>query len=151
MTASNSCPPSPDLQQLSPRIKCYRSSLDPSLHTTIHMESKPRLLLPTLHVSVAKWLPHLGSFSLLRGGHKTAALTPLPTSRPGSLRDAHDAACAWFLGPKAENANYFMMSVETILHDVIQCRRDFSPEDEVCTRLLGDSRRPYPSTLVGFH
>ncbi|KAH9080388.1 pyridoxal phosphate-dependent transferase [Lactarius deliciosus] len=45
-------------------------------------------------------------------------------------RDAHDAACAWFLGPKAENADCFMTSVETILNDVIQCRRNFSSEDD---------------------
>ncbi|KAH8993162.1 pyridoxal phosphate-dependent transferase [Lactarius akahatsu] len=47
-----------------------------------------------------------------------------------SLRDSHDAVCAWFLGPKAENADYFMMPVETILNDVIQCRRNFAPEDK---------------------
>ncbi|KAI9459853.1 PLP-dependent transferase [Lactarius psammicola] len=47
-----------------------------------------------------------------------------------SLRDAQDAACAWFLGPKAENADHFRVSVETVLNDVIQCRRNFAPEDK---------------------
>ena len=109
-----------------------------SLHTIIHMEYKPRHRPSTIPVSVAKWLPRLSSFFPLRDGHDTATLRSLPA--PGSLRDAHDAACAWFLGPKAENADYFRMSVETILNDVIQCRRNFSSEDEVCVRLLDDSQ-----------
>jgi hypothetical protein len=50
---------------------------------------------------------------------------------PGSLRDAHYAASAWFLGPKAENADYLKTFVETILTDLTQCRRNFAPEDEV--------------------
>ncbi|KAH9179372.1 pyridoxal phosphate-dependent transferase [Lactarius sanguifluus] len=75
------------------------------------MESKPSLPPSNLPVSVVKWLPRLN------------LLFP-------SRDDAHDAACAWFLGPKAENADCFKTSVETILNDVIQCRRDFSPEDE---------------------
>jgi hypothetical protein len=112
------------------------------------MESKPRHLPSTIPVSVAKWLPRLSSIFPLRDGHDTATLRSPPA--PGSLRDAHDAACAWFLGPKAENADYFKMSVETILNDVIQCRRNFAPEDEVCVRLLDDGRRPYPGSVVGF-
>ncbi|KAN0127422.1 Pyridoxal phosphate-dependent transferase [Lactarius tabidus] len=92
------------------------------------MESKPRHRPSTIPASVAKWLPRLSSFLPLRDGHDTPTLRSLPA--PGSLRDAHDAACAWFLGPKAENADYFMMSVDTILNDVIQCRRNFAPEDE---------------------
>ena len=111
------------------------------------MESKPRRRPSTLPLSVAKWLPRLSSLYPLRDGHHTATLSSLPA--PGSLSDSHDAACAWFLGPKAENADY-MMSVDIILNDVIQCRRNFAPEDEVCIRLL-DSRRPYLGTLVGFH
>ena len=111
-----------------------------SLHTITHMESKPRPIPSTMPVSVAKWLPRLRSFFPLRDGHDTATLRSPPAL--GSLRDAHDAACAWFLGPKAENADYFKMSVETILNDVIQCRRNFAPEDEVCVRLLDDGRRP---------
>ncbi len=110
--------------------------------------SKPRIRPSTLPVSVAKWLPRLSSLFPLTDGHNTATLRSLPA--PGSLRDAHDAACAWFLGPKAENADHFMTSVETILNDVIQSRRNFAPEDEVCIRLLSDSRRPHPGTLVGF-
>ncbi|KAH9047668.1 pyridoxal phosphate-dependent transferase [Lactarius hengduanensis] len=92
------------------------------------MESKPSIPPSNLPVSVAKWLPRLSLLFPSRDGHDTANLRPLPA--PGSLRDTHNAACAWFLGPKAENADYFMTSVETILNDVIQCRRNFSPEDE---------------------
>ena len=56
--------------------------------------------------------------------------TPEPPSVPGS-RDAYEAACAWFLGPKAENADYLKMHVEVILNDLIQCRRNLSQDDEV--------------------
>ncbi|KAH9003900.1 pyridoxal phosphate-dependent transferase [Lactarius hatsudake] len=92
------------------------------------MESKPRIHPSTSPVSVVKWLPRLSSFFPLKDSHDTATLRPLPV--PSSLRDSHDAVCAWFLGPKAENADYFMISVETILNDVIQCRRNFAPEDK---------------------
>ncbi|KAH9024923.1 hypothetical protein EDB85DRAFT_2179872 [Lactarius pseudohatsudake] len=92
------------------------------------MGSKPSIPPSNLPVSVAKWLPRLSLLFPSRDGHDTANLRPLPA--PGSLRDTHNAACAWFLGPKAENADYFMTSVETILNDVIQCRRNFSPEDK---------------------
>ena len=113
------------------------------------MESKPRHRPSTIPIPVAKWLPRLSSFFPLRDGHDTPTLRPLPA--PGSLSDAHDAACAWFLGPKAENANHFMMSVDTILNDVIQCRRNFAPEDEVCVYFLEGDRRPYlGSILLGF-
>ncbi len=116
------------------------------------MESKSKLHLypSTLLVSVAKWLPCLGLLFPLKNIHHddTTTLRSLPA--PGSLRDAHEAACAWFLGPKAENADYFMMSVETILNDVIQCRRNFAPEDKVCILPLGGGSRPDRSTLVGF-
>jgi hypothetical protein len=88
-------------------------------------------------VLVAKWLPHLSSFFPSRD-RQDATLRPLPA--PGSLTDAHNSACAWFLGPKAENADYFKMSVDTILNDVIQFRRNFAPEDEVHIRLPGDVR-----------
>jgi hypothetical protein len=59
---------------------------------------------------------------------------------PGSLRDAHNAACAWFLGPRAENADYFKTYVDIILNDVTQGRRNFAPEDEVsfCLSLSQD-------------
>ena len=112
------------------------------------MESKPRSHPSALAVSVIKWLPRLSSFFPLRDGHDTATLGSPPAR--GSLRDAHEAACAWFLGPKAENADYFRMFVDAVLDDVVQCRRNFAPEDEVCIRLPGNSRRPYPGTLVGF-
>lgn len=119
-----------------------------SLHTITHMESKPRYRPSTIPVSVAKWLPRLSSFFPLRDNHDAATLRSLPA--PGSLRDAHDAACAWFLGPKAENADYFRMSVDTILNDVIHCRRNFAPEDEVCVRLLDYSQRLYQGSILGF-
>ncbi|KAF8265644.1 pyridoxal phosphate-dependent transferase [Lactarius quietus] len=94
------------------------------------MEPEPhlRLLASPVSGSVAKWIPYLRSFFQSRDGYDAAAFRSLPA--PGSLRDAHHSACAWFLGPKAENADYFRMSVETILNDVIQFRRNFSPEDE---------------------
>ncbi|KAH9019814.1 pyridoxal phosphate-dependent transferase [Lactarius pseudohatsudake] len=113
------------------------------------MESKPRIHPSTSPVSVVKWLPRLGSFFPLKNGHDTVTLRPLPV--PSSLRDSHDAVCAWFLGPKAENVDYFMMSVETILNDVIQCRRNFAPEDKVCISLIDNWRRFYPGSLDGFH
>jgi hypothetical protein len=74
-------------------------------------------------------LPNLGLFSLSADGQGPATSESL--SVPGSLRDAHYAASAWFLGPKAENADYLKMFVETILADLTQCRRNFAPEDEV--------------------
>ncbi|KAI9435576.1 pyridoxal phosphate-dependent transferase [Lactarius indigo] len=92
------------------------------------MESKPRIHPSTSPISVAKWLPCLSSVFPLRDRHDTATLRSRPAH--SSLRDAHNAACAWFLGPKAENANFFTTSVETILNDVIQCRRNFAPEDK---------------------
>ena len=113
------------------------------------MESKPRLRPSTLPVSVAKWLPRLSKLFPLGDSHDIATLSSFPAAS-GSLRDAHEAACAWFLGPKAENADYFKVSVDTIMNDVIQCRRNFAPEDEVSIRLLGYCRGPYLSTLVGF-
>jgi hypothetical protein len=75
------------------------------------------------------WLPRLGLLPPLDVSQVPA--TSKSFAAPGSLRDAHDAASAWFFGPKAENANYFKMYVETILNDVAQCRRNFAPEDEV--------------------
>jgi hypothetical protein len=101
-------------------------------------EPRFRSLALPVSVSVAKWLPNLTSFFQL-SGHDTAPLRPLLA--PGSLRDAHNSACAWFLGPKAENADSFRMSVDTILNDVIQSRRSFAPEDEVRIRILSDGRR----------
>ncbi|KAI0246736.1 pyridoxal phosphate-dependent transferase [Lactifluus subvellereus] len=73
-------------------------------------------------------LPRLRLLSQLHDNQDSTTTEPL--AAPGSLRDAHNAACAWFLGPKAENADYFKMYVETILNDVAQCRRNFAPEDE---------------------
>ena len=78
---------------------------------------------------VMRWIPGLGSFFPLNNERESA--TPGPLSAPDSPRSAYDAACAWFLGPKAENADYFKMYVETILNDLVQCRRNFSREDEV--------------------
>ena len=54
----------------------------------------------------------------------------LPSS-PGSMSDTYEAACAWFIGPKAENADYLKMYVDIILNDLVQCRRNFSQDDEV--------------------
>ncbi|KAH9969751.1 PLP-dependent transferase [Russula dissimulans] len=55
---------------------------------------------------------------------------PESAATPGSLVDAHNAACAWFVGPKAENAEYLKVYVQTILNDLTRCRRNFSSEDE---------------------
>jgi hypothetical protein len=88
--------------------------------------------LSTISASTAKlirWIPRLSSLFLLNNARSPA--TPEPLSAPGSLRDAHDAACAWFLGPKAENADYLKTYAEIILNDLVQCRRNFSREDEV--------------------
>jgi len=84
--------------------------------------------MTTPTAKVMKWLPRLSSFLL----NNTRGLeTPEPLSAPSSLRDAYEAACAWFLGPKAENADYLKMYVEIILNDLVQCRRNFSQDDEV--------------------
>ena len=96
------------------------------------MESKLPYHLTTLSTSTAKimaWLPRLRLLSPLGDSQDPVATETLAT--PGSLRDAHNAACAWFLGPRAENADYFKMYVDTILNDVTQGRRNFAPEDEV--------------------
>jgi hypothetical protein len=130
-------------------IKCYtRRYLSPPFYfatTSMTPESRLRSLTLPVSVSITKWLPNLGSFYQLCG-HHTASLRPLPA--PGSLRDAHNSACAWFLGPKAENADAFRMSVDTILDDVIHFRRNFAVEDEVCVRILRVSnvRRPHSSS-----
>ena len=74
-------------------------------------------------------LPNPSLFPPLKDGQGPATSESLAV--PGSLRDAHYAASAWFLGPKAENADYLKIFVETILTDLTQCRRNFAPEDEV--------------------
>ena len=76
-----------------------------------------------------KWIHHLSSFIPLRNARSPAAPEPLPS--PSSQRDAYDAAYAWFLGPKAENADHLKMYVDTILNDLVQCRQNFHREDEV--------------------
>ena len=53
----------------------------------------------------------------------------------GSLRDRHDAAGAWFVGPKAENARHFRRFIETILGDLFEYRRNYAPEDPVRSHL----------------
>lgn len=73
-----------------------------------------------------KWFPRLSSFSL---NNTRGPATPEPFSAPGSLRDAYDSTCAWFLGPKAENADYLKTYVDVILNDLVQCRRDLSQDD----------------------
>ena len=90
----------------------------------------------TLFTPTAKmltWLPRLSFFSPSKNRQDPA--TPESLAVPGSLRDAHNAASAWFLGPKAENADYLKMFVETILKDLTQCRQNVFPEDEVSTSL----------------
>ena len=103
------------------------------------MESELRRHLSTFSNSTAKmltWLPTLSLFSLSNDGQDPATVEAHVL--PGSLRDAHNATCAWFLGPKAENAEHFQMLVQTILEDFTQCRRNFAPEDKV-SRLLSPS------------
>lgn len=98
------------------------------------MESELRRRLSNLSTSTSTakmltWLPNPSLVSLSKDGQGPATSESLAV--PGSLRDAHYAASAWFLGPKAENADYLKMFVETILTDLTQCRRNFAPEDEV--------------------
>lgn len=64
---------------------------------------------------------------------------PRTTPCFGMLRDGYEAACAWFLGPKAENADYLRMYVEIILNDLVQYRQHFSEDDEV--RISSSSSR----------
>ena len=85
------------------------------------------MTIPTAYVM--KWLPHLSSLSLNNTMRHPA--TPERLSAPSSLRDNYEAACAWFLGPKAENAECLKMFVEIILDDLVQCRRNFSQDDKV--------------------
>ena len=95
------------------------------------MEPVLRHRLSTMSISTTKlmkWLPHICSFLL---NNTRGTTTPEPFSAPGSLGDAHEAACAWFLGPKAENADYLKIYVEIILNDLVQCRRDFTKDDDV--------------------
>jgi hypothetical protein len=90
----------------------------------------------TVTISTAKamkWVHRLSSVFLPNNSRGLAM--PEPLSSPGSPRDAYDAACAWFLGPKAENADYLKMYVHTILNDLVQCRRNFSREDDVSKNL----------------
>ena len=74
-------------------------------------------------------LPRLSLFPPSKSGLDPATLESLTVT--SSLRDAHNAASAWFLGPKAENADYLKVFVETILKDLTQCRQNFFPEDKV--------------------
>jgi hypothetical protein len=116
-------------------IKC--TSIRPlTLHFTHQtptlMESELRHHFSSLSNSTTKiltWLPRLSPFS--PPNDMQGPVTAKADAVPGSLRDAHNAACAWFLGPKAENADHFKMLVETILDDLTQCRRNFSSEDKV--------------------
>ena len=80
-------------------------------------------------VKASKWIHRLTSFFPSNNTRNSAA--PEPLSSPSSQRDNYDAARAWFLGPKAENADFLKMYVDTILNDVVQCRRNFHREDEV--------------------
>jgi hypothetical protein len=96
-------------------------NLEPVLHY--------RLSITTISTAkVMEWLSRLCSFLL---NNTRGPATPEPLSPPGSLRDTHEAACAWYLGPRAENADYLKMYVEIILNDLVQCRRNFSQDDEV--------------------
>jgi hypothetical protein len=79
------------------------------------------------------WLPHFDLSFPLNDFQDTTTSESL--AAPGSTKKAHNTACAWFLGPKAENADYFKMFTEMILDDVVQCRRNFASEDEVGFRL----------------
>ncbi len=88
-----------------------------------------RFTLSTSTTSTLTWLPRLSFLSLSKNRQDPA--TPESLAVPGSLRDAHNAASAWFLGPNAENADYLKMFVETILNDLIQCRQNVFPEDKV--------------------
>ena len=92
-------------------------------------QSVSNLSTSTSTAKVLTRLPNPSLFSPSKDGQGPATSESLAV--PGSLRDAHYAASAWFLGPKAENADYLKIFVETILTDLTQCRRNFAPEDEV--------------------
>ena len=111
------------------------------------MEPGLRHRLSTMSIFTAKvmeWICHLSSFFPL---NKAPSPSTPPLSAPGSLRDAYDASCAWFLGPKAENADHFKMCVDTILNDLVRCRRNFSREDQV-RRILSSRRYDVIFTLA---
>lgn len=101
--------------------------MEPELHHHLSIMS-------TSTTKVMGWIRHLSSF--LPSNDAQSSLTPQPLPPPAgspskSLRDAYATSCAWFVGPKAENAQYLKRYVDTILNDLVQCRRNFSREDEV--------------------
>jgi hypothetical protein len=112
----------------------------PRGRTTSHTETElrdPSGGIGQVGKTMLTWPPNLSLFSPSNDGQCPA--TSESHAVPGSLRDAHYAASAWFLGPKAENADYLKMFVETILADLTQCRRNFAPEDEVSTTSMSSS------------
>jgi hypothetical protein len=117
----------PDIQ---PLYKCIDAG-SLTVQSTLYLEPVLHHRLLTMSISTAKvtkWFPRLCSFL---SNNTRGPATPEPLSVPGSLRDTYEAACAWFLGPKAENADYLKVYVEVILNDLIQCRRNLSQDDEV--------------------
>jgi hypothetical protein len=109
----------------------YIDTVSLTSQITLYMEPELHHRLSTMSISTAKvmkWLPRLNSFLL---NNTRGPATPKPLSAPGSLKDTYEAACAWFLGPKAENADYLKMFVDIILNDLVQCRRNFSQDDQV--------------------
>ena len=104
-----------------------------TVQSTLYVKPVLHHRLLTMSISTAKVMKWIPCFSSFLSNNTRGPLTPEPLSAPGSLRNAYEGACAWFLGPKAENADYLKMYVEVILNDLVQCRRNLSQDDEVRT------------------
>jgi hypothetical protein len=108
--------PGPQISK--PQYNIYQFlALDRPKYSLYGFRTAPIEHLSTISTSTAnvmRWTPRLSSLFLLNNAQSSA--TPEPLSVPGSLRDIHDAACAWLLGPKAENADHLKTYVEIILN-----------------------------------
>jgi len=116
-------------------------SLSPPGSTSHHMVSELHRHLSTFIAHLHRERDHRVSTPQLAhfidpSSNGQSRAKPESATTSGSLEDAHNAACAWFLGPKAENAEYLKGYVQKILNDLTRCRQNFSPEDKVSLSLL---------------
>ncbi len=72
----------------------------------------------------------------------TATDTPTPNSS-----ESHDALRAWFLGPRAENADLLERLIVEALRDHVFWRRNYHPEDGFTIRETDKRRRGYEEAV----
>ncbi|KAI0051057.1 PLP-dependent transferase [Auriscalpium vulgare] len=88
----------------------------------------------TTYRMLNRWLPRFSDLASSAGvstsDPHTPSLADAPQNEPGSLQSAHDAAGAWFLGPRAENGEALEKYVGIILNDLFKCRKEFAPQDK---------------------